>query len=236
MPEVLQGRVSAVCVGKIGELTSGRRRIRSAFVKGPVEGRVRLTSLGFEGDQHVYEDHGGEDLAVLAYSLDNYPYWRGLGIDLPDAGAFGENLTVTGLTEAEVRLGDVFEAGSSVMQVTQPRAPCYKIATRYGRKDMSVLVQETGFSGYLMRVLTEGDVAAGDAVTLVERDTSHTVTVAEAGRIVNVDRNDHEGAQRLLGVDALSPPIKRTLEARIASRAQLGLEVERLFLPDHDDA
>ncbi len=220
----------AVCVGKVGELDSSGRTIASAFVKRPAAGRVRVHSLGVEGDEHVYEGHGGRDGAVLVYSSDHYPFWRDLGIDLPEVGAFAENLTVAGLTEAEVHLGDTFEVGSCAVQVTEPRAPCYKIAARYGRKDISIVVQETGFTGYLMRVLREGEVAAGDEMRLVERDTSHAVTVAQAGRIVNVDRNDLDGARRLLDIDALSASIKRTLEARIARSERLGLDVDRLYL------
>ncbi len=226
----LRGKVAAVCVGKVGELDSSGRTIASAFVKRPVSGPARIGSLGVEGDEHVYEDHGGRDGAVLVYSSDHYPFWRDLGIDLPEVGAFAENLTVTGLTEAEVHLGDTFEVGSCAVQVTQPRAPCYKIAARYGRKDISIVVQKTGFTGYLLRVLREGEVAAGDEMQLVERDTSHAVTVAEAGRIVNVDRSDNDGARRLLDVDALSPSIKRTLEIRIARSEKLGLDLDRLYL------
>ena len=226
----LRGKVVAVCVGKVGELDSSGRTIASAFVKRPVSGPARIGSLGVEGDEHVYEDHGGRDGAVLVYSSDHYPFWRDLGIDLPEVGAFAENLTVTGLTEAEVHLGDTFEVGSCAVQVTQPRAPCYKIAARYGRKDISIVVQKTGFTGYLLRVLREGEVAAGDEMQLVERDTSHAVTVAEAGRIVNVDRSDNDGARRLLDVDALSPSIKRTLETRIARSEKLGLDLDRLYL------
>ena len=226
----LRGKVAAVCVGKAGELESSSRTIASAFVKRSVSGPARIGSLGVEGDEHVYEDHGGRDGAVLVYSSDHYPFWRDLGIDLPEVGAFAENLTVRGLTEAEVHIGDTFEVGSCVVQVTQPRAPCYKIAARYGRKDISIVVQETGFTGYLLRVLSEGEVAAGDEMQLVERDTSHAITVAAAGRIVNVDRNDNEGARRLLDVDALSASIKRTLEARIARSERLGLDLDRLYL------
>lgn len=211
-------------------LGSSGRTIASAFVKRPVEGRVRIGSLGVDGDEHVYEGHGGRDGAVLVYSRDHYPFWRDLGIDLPEVGAFAENLTVAGLTEAEVHLGDTFGVGSCAVQVTEPRAPCYKIAARYGRKDISIVVQETGFTGYLMRVLREGEVAAGDEMRLVERDTSHAVTVAQAGRIVNVDRNDLDGARRLLDIDALSHSVKRTLEARIARSERLGLDVDRLYL------
>ena len=228
----LRGRVAAVCVGKVGELDSSGRTIASAFVKRPVEGQVHLHRLGVEGDEHVYEGHGGEDAAVLVYSRDHYPFWRERGVDIPDAGAFAENLTVDGLTEAEVHIGDTFEVGSCIVQVSEPRSPCYKIAARYGRKDISIVVQETGFTGYLMRVMQEGDVAAGDEMLLVARDTSHDWTVAEAGRILNVDRNDLDGARRLIEIDALSAGIKRALAARIARREHLGLDLDRLYLSE----
>lgn len=230
MGEELRGQVTAVCTGEVGELDSRGRTIASAFVKRPVEGRVRVHRSGVEGDEHAYEGHGGEDAAVLVYSRDHYPFWRDLGVDIPDAGAFAENLTVEGLTESEVHLGDTFAVGSCVVQVSEPRSPCYKIAARYGRKDISIVVQETGFTGYLMRVLQEGDVAAGDEVRLVDRDTSHDWTVAEAGRILNVDRNDLDGAERLIEIEALSAGIRSTLAARIARRQELGLDLDRLYL------
>jgi len=230
MSDELRGRVAAVCVGEVGELDSSGRSIASAFVKRPVAGRVRVHSLGVEGDEHVYEGHGGEDAAVLVYSRDHYPFWRDLGVDIPDAGAFAENLTVDGLTEADVHIGDTFELGSCTVQVSEPRSPCYKIAARYGRKDISIVVQETGFTGYLMRVLQEGEVAAGDEVRLVQRDITHDWSVAEAGRILNVDRNDIDGARRLLEIDALSAGIKRSLNARIARGDRLGLDLDRLYL------
>ena len=230
MTDELCGRVAAVCVGKVGELDSSGRTIASAFVKRPVAGRARVGSLGVEGDEHVYEGHGGTDAAVLVYSRDHYPFWRDLGVDIPDAGAFAENLTVDGLTESEVHIGDTFEVGSCTLQVTEPRSPCYKIAARYGRKDISIVVQDTGYTGYLMRVLREGDVAAGEEMCLVERDTSHDWTVAEAGRILNVDRKDLDGALELLEIDALSAGIKRTLASRISRDGDLGLDLVRLYL------
>ncbi|MCY4630169.1 MAG: MOSC domain-containing protein [bacterium] len=232
----LRGTVAAVCVGTVGELDSSGRKISSAFVKRAVEGRVRVGSLGVEGDEHVYEGHGGEDAAVLVYSRDHYPFWRDLGVEIPEVGAFAENLTVEGLPEAEVHLGDSFEVGSCVLQVSEPRSPCYKIAARYGRKDISIVVQETGFTGYLLRVLQEGDVAAGDEMRLVERDASHDYTVAEAGRILNVARNDLAGAKRLLDIEALSSAIKDKLAARIARSERLGLDLDRLYLSGRVEA
>ena len=224
----LVGQVRAVCVGDVGTLAVGSRTEESAFVKAPVDGPVRLSVLGFAGDAHVYEDHGGPDMAVLVYPYEHYAHWKDLGIDIPDAGALAENLTVTGLVETDVHLGDIFELGTSVVQVTQPRLPCYKIAARYERKEMAVEAQETGFNGYLLRVLEEGDVTAGDAMRLVDRE-SHGVTVAEAGRVAGADRNDVETARRVLAVESLGSSVQRRLSARVASHEAAGLDTERLF-------
>ena len=227
----LVGQVRAVCVGSVRALTLGRRSIKTAFVKSPVDGPLRLGELGFPGDEHVYEDHGGPEMAALVYPFEHYSYWREFGLDLPEAGAFGENLTVTGLVETDVHLGDVFEVGTSVVLVTQPRSPCYKIAARYGDKNLSVTVQNEGLIGYLLRVLDEGDVSAGDPMRLVHRD-SHGVTVAEAGRVANVDRNDLDAAERVLAVEALGSSTRRKLAARMASRVEVGLDAARLFVPE----
>lgn len=197
-------------------------------MKTAVDGPVRLSVLGFAGDAHVYEDHGGPDMAVLVYPYEHYAHWKDLGIDIPDVGALAENLTVTGLVETDVHLGDIFELGTSVVQVTQPRLPCYKIAARYKRKEMAVEAQETGFNGYLLRVLEEGDVTAGDAMRLVDRE-SHGVTVAEAGRVAGADRNDVETARRVLAVESLGSSVQRRLNARVASHEAVGLDAERLF-------
>ena len=139
-----------------------------------------------------------------------------------------ENLTVSGLLEDQVCIGDIFQVGGATLQVTQPRSPCYKIAARYGRKDLALLVQETGFIGFLLRVIEEGELGAGDEVRLVERQ-DHGVTVALAGRIANVDRNDIEGARRVLAVETLGSSVRRKLEQRVASHERVGLDTARLY-------
>lgn len=212
-------------------LTSGRRQVETAFVKTPLPGRVAVDELGIAGDDHVFEDHGGPDMALLVYPIEHYHHWRALGVELPDAAAMAENLTVSGLLETDVMLGDVFTVGTATVQVTQPRSPCYKIAARYGRKDLPMLVQDTGFTGYLLRVLTAGTIGTGDEMRLVERG-EHGVTVADAGRVANVDRNDVEGARRVLAVAALGSSVRRKLQARVASAERLGLDTDRLFLDD----
>lgn len=231
MPVELVGHVRAVCVGGVGALRYGDRSVASAFVKAPADRRIRLGTLGFSGDEHVYEDHGGPDMAVLAYPFEHYAHWRGTGLELPDGGAFAENLTVTGLLEMDVWIGDVFEVGTGVVQVTQPRAPCYKIAARYGRKELAVEAQLGGLIGYLLRVLKPGDVGAGDRMRLIGRD-DHGVTVAEAGRVVNVDRNDLDAARRVLSAEALGSSVRRKLVARLAATGDVGPDLARLYLSE----
>ena len=231
MPVELCGTVLGVSAGRTATLTHGRRTMRSAFVKTAIAERIEVGVLGIPGDEHVYEDHGGPDMALLAYPVEHFAHWRSLGLELPDAGALGENLTVGGLDETTVHLGDTFAVGTALIQVAQPRTPCYKLAARFGRKDMPLMVQDTGFTGYLLRVLQEGSIGAGDEMRLVDRQ-GHGVTVAEAGRAVNVDRNDVETARRVLAVDALGASVRRKLEGRVRSTEQLGLDTERLFLPD----
>jgi MOSC domain-containing protein YiiM len=226
----LQGVVLAVCVGRTGTLAAGRREVSTAFVKSPLTGPVHLGVLGFPGDEHVYEDHGGPDMAVLVYPHEHYSHWRSLGLELPDVGAMAENLTVTGLLETDVHLGDVFTVGGAVVQVCQPRSPCFKLGARFGRPDVPVQMQDTGYTGYLLRVIEEGLVAAGDALTLVERTSD--VSVADAGRVANVDRHDLDGARRVLAVDALGASTRRKLEARLDAPIATGLETDRLFLPE----
>lgn len=220
----------AVNAGRATAIAHGRRQVETAFIKTPIDGPVAVGVEGIATDEHVYEDHGGPDMALLVYPIEHYDHWRSVGLELPSSGAMGENLTVAGgLTEDVVHLGDVFQIGSVVAQVCQPRTPCYKLAARYGRKDLPVMVQDTGYTGYLLRILTPGSLQAGDHMDLIERG-DHGVPVAEAGRVVNVDRNDIDTARRVLAVEALGASVRRKLAARVASSEDLGLDTERLFL------
>lgn len=236
MSSQLTGRVVAVNAGRATEMAHGRRTIETAFVKTPLTGPVEIGVDGIATDEHVYEDHGGPEMALLAYPIEHYAYWRDtIGLTLPSSGAFGENLTVEGLPETDVWLGDMFEVGTCVLQVCQPRTPCYKLAARFGRRDMPVLVQDTGYIGYLLSVQTPGFITAGDAMTLVHRE-NHGVTVHAAGRAVNVDRNDVDAARQVLAVSCLGSSVRRKLEQRVASSEQVGLDTDRLFLDDHSVA
>ncbi len=146
------------------------RRVTTGIFKEPVEGRVRVRTTGLAGDRQAdLTVHGGPAKAVYAYPSEHYPFWR-REIERGDLdwGAFGENLTTEGLHEETLRIGDRLRVGSALLKVTQPRMPCYKLGIRFGRMDMVGRFLASGRSGFYLRVLEEGDVAAGDAIELLE--------------------------------------------------------------------
>lgn len=151
----------------------GPKAVPSAIHRTPVAGRVMAGPLGLTGDR-VGDPlrHGGADKAIHAYSQAHYADWRR---DLPKSaahfaeGAFGENLTLAGLVEADICIGDVFTLGPARLQVSQARQPCWKLNIRFGQADMSRLVQDSGRTGWYFRVLAAGEVGAGDVLSRIAR-------------------------------------------------------------------
>ena len=145
------------------------KRWRSAIYKTPVAGPVMLRTRNLDGDrQGDLKVHGGPNQAALLYSADNYAKWKAEGFDF-EPGSFGENLTVSGLDETTVCLGDIYRIGGAVVQVTKARGPCYKLQYRTGVPDLIKRVLANGRSGWYVRVLEEGPVAAGDEIFRLQR-------------------------------------------------------------------
>ena len=143
----------------------------TAFYKNAVAGPILLRSTNLEGDRQAdLRVHGGPDKAVCVYSGDHYPAWRD-ALGRPDMGfgGFGENFTVSGQAETDVCLGDRFRIGEAVVEVSQPRGPCQKLARRWDRPDLPKLVVASGRSGWYLRVIQEGYVEAGQLLQLIER-------------------------------------------------------------------
>lgn len=187
----------------------------SAIVKQPVEGPVHLNSLGFAGDEQAdLEHHGGVNKAVCVYAYDRYAYWekeleRTLG-----PSAFGENLTVEGLPEEAVKIGDIYRVGGAMVQVVQPRIPCHKVNRKFGRSDMVDRVTRTCFTGYYLKVVQEGPVQAGDRFELVERNDS-APTVMEANQVLWHDFKNREALEHLLTVPNLAPGWLKAVRKRL---------------------
>lgn len=145
------------------------RQFRTAYFKEPVADEVWLGETGLEGDEQASASHGGPDKAVCVYPHDHYGYWEeryDLELEIP---AFGENFTTVGRTEADVCIGDVLEVGEAEVQVTQPRGPCWKIARRWGIKELPKHAEDVGYTGWHLRVLQDGFVEAGQQLTLLDR-------------------------------------------------------------------
>lgn len=163
--------VASVQVGRIAPL--GPEGVPSGFVKSAVTGPVEVTPHGLAGDEQAdLRVHGGPEKAVYAYGLAAYAQWR---VAFPEhamrlrPGAFGENLSIDGLAEETVCLGDVVGIGSATLQLCQPRQPCFKLALHFADKRMPRAMIRNGRSGWYYRVLAPGALIAGDAVCLLDR-------------------------------------------------------------------
>jgi MOSC domain-containing protein YiiM len=189
----------------------------SAFVKSPVAGPVQVTNLGIVGDEQAdRQHHGGLDKAVLAYSTDHYPFWREtLGQDELPFGAFGENVSIAGSEESTVCIGDRWQAGGVVFQVSQPRQPCWKMGRRWARPDLPKLVVQTGRSGWYLRVLAAGELSPGSSIELVSRPRP-TWTVARASRTLYDERSDYAQLQELADLPELSHAWREEILQRMA--------------------
>jgi len=146
------------------------RAFTSAIWKSPVTGPVFAGALGLAGDAVANTKvHGGVDQALLMYAVSHYPLWEAeLGRPM-SPGAFGENLTVRGLDEESACIGDVLAIGTVRLQVSQPRQPCATLARRHQVRDMIAIVRGNGRSGWYLRVLTEGNVEAGQSIEVADR-------------------------------------------------------------------
>ncbi len=166
--------------------------VSTGIYKEATDRRVHVTTLGVEGDEQADRRvHGGPRKTVYAYPVEHYPPWRRElpGMDLP-WGMFGENLTTEGLLEADVHVGDRYRVGTAVLEVTQPRFPCYKLGIKFGREDILPLFLRSGRSGFYFTVVEEGEVAAGDAIEVVSRAVDRpTITALVRERI----REDEAG-------------------------------------------
>ncbi|MBA2870294.1 MOSC domain-containing protein YiiM [Anoxybacillus calidus] len=207
--------IVSINVGKPKTLVFEGKELSTGIYKKPVHEPVFLSFLNFESDgQADLVHHGGKDKAVCVYPYDHYAYWeKELGREL-EAAAFGENLTVKGLVEEDVCIGDMFQLGEAIVQVSQPWQPCYKLAKKYNVEDLPLRVQNTGYTGFYFRVLKEGWVTRESRLQLLSRHPLG-ITVSFANHIMYHDKYNQEGIERILGVQELSESWRTTLLKRL---------------------
>ena len=206
-------KLSSVNVGLPREVVTDNRLVATSIFKSAVSGRIPIRNHNLAGDRQAdLSVHGGRAKAIYAYPHEHYEFWRGQlpGVDL-QPGNFGENLTVEGLLEADVHVGDRLKIGSSELVVTQPRLPCFKLGIRFGRADMVKRFLDSGRSGFYLSVAVEGDVAAGDAIEILERHPA-AVSIPELLRMYLKEANEPERLREVVAIPALSDAWRNDLQ------------------------
>lgn len=198
----------------------GIQTMYSGIVKKPVTGSVFLDTLGFEGDGSADRvNHGGMDKAVCVYCHDHYPFWEKALSKTLVPGAFGENLSVAGLAEDEVHVGDVYLIGAAKVQCSQPRQPCHKLNKFYGLPDMAARVQNSGYTGFYVRVLEPGRVQPASPMKLVQKGEME-FSISAANQLMYGDEQwNFDKIRRFMAVQALSTSWKEAFSRRLEHRA-----------------
>jgi len=170
-------KIISTNIGEPKEISYHGKMVMTGIFKFPVNQSIFLGTEDVEND-HVIDRryHGGTDKACYLYSSDHYGYWQNLYPELEMPwGIFGENLTVEGLNEAQINIGDIFKIGNAVVQATQPRQPCFKLEFRFNSGEIVSQFVESGFSGVYVRVLEKGKVKTGDSMELIERKNALSI-------------------------------------------------------------
>ena len=210
--------VVSVNVGLPAEVEWRGKTVRTSVWKHPVSGRVAARRLNLDGDgQGDLQGHGGVHRAVMVYQVASYKYWEQvLQRTLAEYGMFGENLTVDGLADDEVCVGDRYRIGSALFEVSQPRVTCYRVGIRMDEPRMPALLVSHRRPGFYFRVVEEGEIGAGDEIVRVERGREG-MTVAEVDGLLYLPEHAPDRVRRAASEPSLSPGWKQSIDALLAS-------------------
>jgi ferredoxin-NADP reductase/MOSC domain-containing protein YiiM len=212
-------RLLSVNVGLPRDIEWNGRTVHTGIWKEPVRGRCRVGGLNLDGDgQGDLAGHGGEQRAVFVYQIESYGYWQEQ-LNRSDFvhGQFGENFTIEGLPDDAVCIGDRYQIGSALFEVTQPRVTCYRVGIRMNEPRMPALLTSSGRPGFYFRVLQEGDVGAGDEIVKVG-EAKERMTVAEINALLYSPNHRCDRLQQALQIEALSPGWRSSFEALLQSQ------------------
>jgi ferredoxin-NADP reductase/MOSC domain-containing protein YiiM/ferredoxin len=210
-------------VGLPRDISWRGKTVRTAIWKAPVSGPRKVRHLNIEGDgQGDLQGHGGPNRAVMVYQLDSYEYWqRELKRNDLVHGQFGENFTITGLPDNEVRIGDRYKIGSALFEISQPRVTCYRVGIRMDNPQMPSLLVAHHRPGFYFRVLQEGEVTAGDEITEIA-EGPEKLTVAEIDAMLYLGTHTPERLNRAIRISALSSGWKASFEALLKAPREAG--------------
>jgi ferredoxin-NADP reductase/MOSC domain-containing protein YiiM len=194
------------------------KTVYTGIWKTPVDGPVMARRLNLDGDgQGDLAGHGGEQRAVMVYQIESYDYWKTyLNRDDLHPGGFGENFTVTGLADADVCIGDRYRIGDAEFEVTQPRVTCFRVGMRLGEPEMPNLLVSHHRPGFYFRVITEGQVRAGDTIVRTRRGR-HELSVADIDALLYLPDRDSGQLRKAVDVPALSPGWQQSFRDMLAT-------------------
>lgn len=212
------GRLVSVNVGMPKNVQWRDKTIYTGIWKAPIDGPVMVRRLNVDGDgQGDLAGHGGEQRAVMVYQTEAYDFWKAyLGRDDLQPGHFGENFTVTGLADDDVCIGDRYRIGDAQFEVTQPRVTCFRVGIRLDEPDMPNLLVSQHRPGFYFRVITEGQVRAGDDIVRTRRGR-HELSVADVDALLYLPDRGVETLRKAIDVPALSPGWQQSFHELLAA-------------------
>ncbi|MDV7216223.1 MOSC domain-containing protein [Streptomyces prunicolor] len=219
----------SVNVGRPKDVPWQGKNVRTGVWKYPVVGPAMVRRLNIDGDgQGDTAGHGGEQRAVLVYQIQSYRHWqRHFGRDDLGYGRFGENLTVDGLLDDEVCIGDRYRIGEAEFEVTQPRVTCYRVGMRFGEPELAALLVSHHRPGFYMRVVREGRVQAGDRIVRTWTGPGE-LSVADTDALLYLPGRDPAKLRLALDVPALSPGWQGSFRELLAAADDTASTARRL--------
>lgn len=206
-------KIISTNIGKPKTIVWQGKNVQTGIYKYSVNQPIFLGNEDVKND-HVIDRryHGGVDKACYLYSSNHYKYWRNLypEIEMP-WGMFGENLTVEGIHEAEINIGNIYKIGEVIVQATQPRQPCYKLGIRFGSQKMVKQFVDSGLPGIYIRVLQKGKVKTGDELILIEKKNSISIQKVYELLYTNKFEKEKENAQKAINDPFLAESCRNDL-------------------------
>lgn len=194
------------------------RKLKTSMRRSQVKEKVFLDLMGFEGDLVADPvNHGGRDKAVCGYPINHYRFWEEELSRKMSPASFGENLTIEGLMEDQIHIGDIFKIGEAEVQCTQPRQPCHKLTKIFNFPKLASRIQVLGYCGYYFRVLKQGWLQTGMVMERIHSD-KEKISVLDAHHLMYRDKTRYKEIEKLIAHPAISESWKNSFNKRLANR------------------
>ena len=209
-------KILSINVSEPQKVTFNGKELITSIYKKPVSNKVTVSSQGIEGDRQAdLTVHGGYDKAVYAYSYTHYQTWsEKLNSDFKDYGLVGENLTIDDFDEDKINIGDQFKINECLLQVSQPRIPCYKIGIKLNSREFPKMFSQSGLLGSYLRVIHDGEISPGDTIHKVHSE-ENSMSIKDIAHLLFVDIKNIELMKQALDIKPLTEEIKEKFRERL---------------------